>query len=393
MAKSTVDRNVLLYKIYTAFSEPLFWGPILIIAFQRLAGMSLEAVFYIESVVLLLVVLLDIPAGYLADRVGQKKVLIAGRALLVVDMYLFSTMQSLEDAIIANLVWAVGVSLQSGADTGLIYNLLKNSGQENIYSKIKGQAVGYRLFLASICSVITGMLAEVDLRFTLQLSVPFVVVPFLVSFFFTEPARPEPVEKRTTGSRSVLLRTLSKPEILWVIIFTSITGALSQLVFFTSSPYFELAKVEIIYFGYIAAGFNLVAWVFSYYAHVVHRKLGEFGTLVFMSTTLTLPLVIMGSYLSWYSAFLVLIPNIYRGLALPLLSEYMNRNTPSVVRTTVLSVGSTAGCVIKSGALAGYGYLTGYLAVDKLVFMLGVFGLVVSLGLSVVYYKVEGREK
>ena len=113
-------RNILLYRLYTIFNEPLFWGPVLIASLQNLAHMSLPAIYFQESLVLCICLILDVPAGALADLVGRRRVIIAGRAFLFLDVFLFATMKSPTDALLANILWAVGFSLQSGADEALI---------------------------------------------------------------------------------------------------------------------------------------------------------------------------------------------------------------------------------------------------------------------------------
>ena len=41
MNEVAYKRNVTIYRLYAMFSEPLFWGPILIMALQELAHMPL----------------------------------------------------------------------------------------------------------------------------------------------------------------------------------------------------------------------------------------------------------------------------------------------------------------------------------------------------------------
>ena len=83
METRNARRNVILYKLFVMFNEPLFWGPILIISLQNLAHMSLPDIYFMESAVMIICVALDIPAGALADVIGRKKTLIIGRIFLL----------------------------------------------------------------------------------------------------------------------------------------------------------------------------------------------------------------------------------------------------------------------------------------------------------------------
>jgi MFS family permease len=90
-------RNILLYRIYVLFGEPLFWGAVLITSLQQLAHMSLPDIYFMESGVLLICVALNVPAGMLADRIGRKRTVIAGRTLLLASAVCFAFMQSPRD--------------------------------------------------------------------------------------------------------------------------------------------------------------------------------------------------------------------------------------------------------------------------------------------------------
>ena len=129
-------RNVALYKLFVIFNEPLFWGPILITSLQKLGQMSLPEIYFMESAVMIICVVLDIPAGALADVIGRKKSLIIGRVFLLASIVGFATMHSPVEAWISNIIWAIGYSFQSGADQALLYNTLKEAGIEKDFIKM-----------------------------------------------------------------------------------------------------------------------------------------------------------------------------------------------------------------------------------------------------------------
>ena len=189
MNEVAYKRNVTIYRLYAMFSEPLFWGPILIMALQELAHMPLTDIYYMESFVLIVCVLLDIPMGALADVIGRKKTLIIGRVFLSLSMYFFATMSNSLEAWIGNILWAIGYTMQSGADTSFLYDTLKEQGREGEYRSIEGKSIGGRFFLFAFCSLLVGVLAKVDIRLPLYLSACFVFIPLISAFFIKEPAQ------------------------------------------------------------------------------------------------------------------------------------------------------------------------------------------------------------
>ena len=68
--KERLKRNVRLYVWYETLRQPLFWGPVLITYLMHVGKMTLVEIYFMESVVLLLGAVIEIPTGALAiDRV------------------------------------------------------------------------------------------------------------------------------------------------------------------------------------------------------------------------------------------------------------------------------------------------------------------------------------
>ena len=186
MENRIARRNVALYKLFVLFNEPLFWGPILIVSLQRLGFMSLPDIYFMESAVMVIAILLNAPTGALADVIGRKQTLIIGRIFLLASIAGFAIMSSPIGAWTANIIWVIGYSFQSGADEALVYNTLKDAGLEKSFTKIQGCAIGSRYILIAFCSLGVGFLAEINLRLPLILSIPFAFIPLIASFFLKE---------------------------------------------------------------------------------------------------------------------------------------------------------------------------------------------------------------
>ncbi|MDO8451574.1 MAG: MFS transporter, partial [bacterium] len=218
MDEHYADRNILMYRLYALFNEPLFWGPILITSLQKLAHMPLSDIYYMESAVLCICVALDIPSGALADIIGRKRSIIIGRVFLIGSAFFFTIMTTPLDAWIGNILWAIGYTMQSGADTALLYDTLKEHGRQAEYKRVEGQAIGSRLILIAFCSLLTGLLATVDLRLPLWLCLPFIIIPLVAAFFFKEPARTEhySVQKQIEVLKQGVIFAIRSLEVRWM---------------------------------------------------------------------------------------------------------------------------------------------------------------------------------
>ncbi len=360
MNEKDCRRNVVLYYVFALFNEPLFWGPILITSLQKLGGMSLSEIYYLESIALFFCAVLDIPSGALADTIGRKKTIVTGRLFLFGSVCFFATMTSPVGAWIGNMLWVVGFVLQSGADSALLYDTLDQNGQPDRYKKIEGRAIGGRLLLIALCSLASGFLANIHLRLPLLLCLPFVAVPLVASLFFKEAPRSKHYsvkEQIMTVGRGISFVAKSV-EIRWMVGFAALVLAVSKVWFFTYNPYFETVGLDITYYGVIFFCLNIVAWLSSHYCQEIENRLGERNCVALMLLCLGVPILLMGLMPIWPFAYLVLAQNIVRGFMKPFVCTYLNRHANSDIRATVLSTQSTVSYIAGIVGLAVFGYLT-----------------------------------
>lgn len=370
-------RNILLYRLHTIFSEPLFWGPILITALQNLAHMPLADIYYMESTALGLCVVLDIPFGALADLIGRKKTICIGRFFLMGSVICFATMQSPLEAWLGDILWAIGFTLQSGADTALLYDTLKERGEERAYKRIDGQAAGTRLILMGCCALAVGVLAKINLRLPIFLGIPFMLIPLASSFFFKEPTRTKHYSMR---EQVRLLKqggifVLRSAKVCWMVGFAALLTTASKVWFFTYNPYFETVGVDIAYYGVIFFLLNVVAWLSSHYAYKIEGSLGERRCIIVMILCVGVPILMMGLIPIPLCAYLVIVQNVVRGFMRPFVGDYLHRHVSKDIRATVLSVQSSAAHLMGIVGLAGFGFLTGHMNLLNSLKVLGIVSL------------------
>ncbi len=387
MNHKEVNRNLWAYGAFVLFNEKLFWGSILILSLQQLAHMSLSEIYFMESAILCLCVALDIPFGVLADLVGRKKVLIVARLFLFASAVCFTTMTSPLMAWVGNVLWAIGFTLQSGPDKALLQETLHAGGRGD-YMKVEGRMMAGQLWLIATCSLVTGWLAEIDLRLPLWIGLPFMLIPLIAAFYFKETkGAGDRVPSATRVNALVILKqsgmfVLRSAEVRWVVGFAAILAATAKTGFFTYNPYFELVALPLPYYGVIFFCLNVVAGVASWYAHNIESRLGERKCIMLMVLCTSIPFILMASVPMQAFAYLVIIQNVTRGMTKPFVGAYVNRHVTNSIRATVLSVVSSVSSLAGIVSLAVFGLLIGALGLLSSLLMLGV----VSLGLGLLSY-------
>lgn len=380
MTELEANRNIRLYRIHVLFNESLFLGVILVTLLMGLGQMTVSGIFYMEAVMLSLAFFLEIPTGALSDLIGRKRVLVVARVFHGAGTVLLTFMTNPLDVVVSYLLWTVGGALQSGADTSLLYETLKERGRENEFSRIMGNARSWRLMVKACCALAAGVLASIDLRLPLLIGMPLALIPLFCSFFYVEPAR---AEKSSTMRKFEIMREGLRAarnirQVRWIIAFGAAIS-LSPTVWYWHNPYYELAGIPLWIFGIIGFGSNFAAALGSRYAFMMENMLGEKRSALFIVLAQGLPITAMSLLATPWMATFVVVKSFGNGFAHPFTQTYLNRHIPNAVRNTVLSVQSAIDAFVGVIALATFGFLTDIIGFLNTVTVLGL--AVLALGL------------
>ncbi|MEI6288661.1 MAG: MFS transporter [bacterium] len=381
MNKEKALRNVRLYAIFWMLKEPLFWGPVLIIFIQMASKMSLSEVYLMESACIVTAILLQVPTGALADLIGRKKTMMIGSGLLILMMLMFSCATTKWEMWLANIVAFAGYTFLSGADSALLYDSLRFLGRESEHRNLLGKMSGYRFVLVAVCALVCGWVSEINIRWPLYLCLPPLAINFLLLFFLTEPPYAGNKKYNSSGHFSLMkasvLFVANHKKVKWAIGFIVLVSVAGKLWFFSYNPYFQLVGLSLTKFGYIFCALNLVAAVSSYSTQKIHDRLGDVGSIIVILACLFVPILIMGTAVAPWAAWLVITQNFVRGYFDPFMTDFLNQYLDSENRATVLSVKSAVSELAQLIALLAFG---GLLAVWSLPVCLQILGMTVLIG-------------
>jgi MFS family permease len=359
--KQKLESNLKNIMVQNIFLEPFFWGPILILTLQNLAHMSLQEIYTLEAVAIIVCLIIDIPTGALSDIIGRKKMLIIAQLFLFVSFLFFAFMQNPIHAWCANILWAIGAAFKSGTDKALLQETCIALGKDKtFYRKYTGRAQGYRLLLMAISAPVTTWVASWDLRAPMYLSIPTLIIPLICVFRLTEPPREIrelTVREHTRQMKEGLKDVYKNNRIVWIIAYTCIISLTSKIWFFTYNPYCEEVGLKLSEFGLIFFFLNLVAWVSSRYGHVVENKIGDKGTMLILIPMIGIPVLLMGLIPLPFMAYMVLFQNIVRGMYGPFIDNVTERFLKNDTRATVLSVQSSVIYVVAAISLWLFGHV------------------------------------
>ncbi len=391
MEQKFVLRNLRLYAWFQALREPLFWGPVLITYILSVGRMSLSQIYVMESVVVIIVMLLQIPGGAIADRLGRKRAMLVGMCLLALDCLLFGIGSGPVWMWVSNLVWALGYSLVSGADSALLYDTLAVAGRTDEFKRFEGRTIAYRYFLIAITSLSVGYLAGVNLRLPVLLGLPGVLAVIGIVAAMVEPPRTKPAGKHWDVMKLSVLFVANNRKVKWIIAYAVLLSVIGKVWFFTYNPYFELVHLPLVLYGWVFFGLNVVAGVFSGSAGWLAKRIPARVSILGMVALTGLSILAMAFVIAQPMVILALAQNVVRGYIKPFMGQFLHDHLDSENRATVASVQSAVDGFGQVVLLGIFGLVLKVFSLPASLLMLGVFTLLAGGTLLVLYPRVFGR--
>ena len=128
MTKVQLSRNLRYYYL-SAFITGLYFIIPIWVTFERRI-LSYAQMTLLEVIGTTFLIALQLPTGALADLIGRKKTIVLGWLVTGIGNILFAHAVDFPSFIATYLVVNFGFALVSGADMALIYDSLKEAGQE-----------------------------------------------------------------------------------------------------------------------------------------------------------------------------------------------------------------------------------------------------------------------
>ena len=188
----SLKHNPRLICTFHALQMSLFPMAIISVFYTRDIGMSMQEIMWLQGGFGLAMVLAEFPTGYLSDRIGYRRSLIIACFTQILGWGIYATASSFVQIIIAELVLGAGLSLVSGTDAALLYESLKETGQEEGYTKWSGRMKFWGQCGEGTAAVVAGALYAWWGRSPFIIEMMVWVAAFFVALRFVEPARHRP---------------------------------------------------------------------------------------------------------------------------------------------------------------------------------------------------------
>ena len=363
------------YFVYQALANTSFFQAVFFVFYQEWAGLSLATVLWTQTYNIMLRAVLEVPFGIVADRTSRRLCLTVGMLLSALAAGLLIGWPTLATVVVAETLFAAGTALRSGADSALLYDLLKDAGRLDAYPHAEGRGQGAAAIASGTTAVLGALLAASDMRLPYVVTGVTAVWAAIVALRLPidrhahrsrEPARMRDAARLASGSS----------RLVWSMGLAAFAVASSHVYYYLQQPYWRALGVPLGAFGLLFAGTKIVTALVASRAARVDAALGSRGATMVMTAAGALGLGAMSLATSPIAALLVLTRGFLDGLWMPLTNVWVNRLVPSRLRATMLSLQNLVARLALSGVLAIAGIATAQIGLGA---TLGCAAVVVAL--------------
>ena len=309
-------------------------------------GLTLVQVSGIESAVIAVVFLMEVPTGVLADRVGRKWSVSSSLFCLMCAEFLFLFSRSYPAYLFIAFLTGTGFAFVSGAMESLVYDSLPFENRADRMKQAMGKIGSARQIAVFLSPLIGGLivsdLTQPQFNLAISLTVVTLLVGLIASLTLKEPESEWQVER--SGSLAILKDGLGEMRgnarllrlIFLVILTTPFTG---MMVTTLVPPFLRSWEITPFLIGLAMSSGNLLAAFTQRWSqrveHVLGRRWGLTVLTLLPGVGYLLLAVVGHPLLAWLLVAWMYGSNDMRA---PLVSAYQNEMITSRSRATVLSL-------------------------------------------------------
>jgi predicted MFS family arabinose efflux permease len=330
----SVKKNIYIMYIISFLQGLVFYAPIATL-YRQARGVSIFQITIIESISLILCLVLEIPWGIIADRIGYKNTMIFCCCLYLLSKLIFWKAWDFSGFLAERILLSIVISGISGVDTSILYLSSPKGKSQKIFGITNSLSMSGLLSASLIFSFFVG--DNFDLAG--ELTVMSYALAAIASFFLTEVKHTQKRDFDFHEFKNILASVFRNRYLLFFLISVSLISEAHQTItVFLNQLQYERAGLSSSSIGliYIIATISGLTGVFSM---SMTQKFGvrKSGSLLFIISVLSCSVLAFTSD-KFLSILSILLIQISFSLFQPLQTQYQNMQVVTENRATALSV-------------------------------------------------------
>ena len=335
MAESALTAGLLAMSIFTPFFNSI--------------GLNNQQISEVQIYFTIVVILLNVPMGYVADRLSRKWANIIGDFGHAIVFLAYSRVANFAGAVICECVCGITSALSDGVDQSLIKHFVGKISQNTGESETKllksktAKLEIYKQICTFILLMLGGPIGAINLRLAIALSAVNYFVGGIISIFIkddSEKLRPE--HKNPLKDIVRVTKTTMKNQPLRTRIFAYAIGReMTHGIIWIATPIFLKAGVPMGFVSFAWAFNALMCIIGAKLAAIYGKKLSDAKVMIVPVTLMSISMLIMGLNLNIFTVWLYGAMGITQGWTAATLTPMVQKHAKPSEQTSVLSITKT----------------------------------------------------
>ena len=372
-----MKKNIYLMYAYAFFQGMVFYAPVSAL-YRKACGVSFFQITLMESISLALMLILEIPWGIIADKIGYKKTIVFCSSLFFISKLVFWKADSFGWFLIERILLSVVLAGLSGVDTSFLY---LSCQKDDISQKVFGiyDSMGTAGLLIS--SAIFALFIKDDYHMAAYLTcISYGLAAFFT--FFLDEVKIGQTQLEDEKFKDTFKKTFSSKSLILFLIGAALLSETYQTVItFLSQLKYQKCGLENSIIGYVYT-LATVAGLFGVFSAPLTKKLGnKYSLQLFSAASVISCIVLAVTNSAALSVIGVLLLCVAQSLFEPFSWEIQQRQVKAKNRAASLSINAMLMNCIKIasdlifGALSNIGLFASFY-----------FGAAISLLSLIIFY-------
>ncbi|MFX0038999.1 MAG: MFS transporter [Promethearchaeota archaeon] len=263
--RSKYKSNIIKLYFFNFFIGFSLISGILIPFYIIYGGFTFFEFMLLQSYYAIIVIILEIPCGIIADRISKKfALMLAGISYLLIPFVYGIALNKLL-FFVGETLFAFSNALISGTNEAIVYENLKKMEKENLIMKTVAKNDGMFLLGIIISAPLGSIIANL---ISIRVVVLIMIIPYFICLFITftihKTSRINDPEKKISHILKSGFHLLWKNKILKILVFEKIIIEIIIIFLVYTYQYYILLEfsIPVLYFGFIDAGLTLSHFMF-----------------------------------------------------------------------------------------------------------------------------------
>lgn len=265
--RKKLEQNIYKYYVFRVFDKRAFL-PLIAIYAVGVAGVSLFQLGIIAALTAVIQLILEIPSGYISDKIKHKNALILGSVLVSISPLAYVWWPSFWGVFWGAGVFFAGVAFFSGTTQAFIHETLLELGREKELTQVLGKSQAVGMLGNVVIIALVPLTYGVDERLPFIIGAGLLFVTLLIAITFVTPIRTsKSVQELENVSFARLIKAVGAGNNYALFFIIGLATAVNFKVPEFREIYLQDIGVSVTLLGFILAMASLLAALFNLYIH------------------------------------------------------------------------------------------------------------------------------